>query len=107
METNDLNRIRQLSGISEAPDAPTAKISKDTFLDFLYQDNDDITDLGEDMVKQLAAYGQASISLNSIWERTGFIRSEIIQNLDEIPEDLIDDDDEIADPGAHLNVEWL
>ena len=106
MKTNDLNRIKQLSGISEAP-TPTAKISKDTFLGFLYQDNDDIKGLGERMVKQLMARGQASVSLNSLWEGTGFIHADIIQNLDEIPEDLIDDDEEITDPANVLNVEWV
>ena len=100
MRANDLK-------INEAPNAPVAKISKNSFLGFLYQDNDDITDLGEKMVKQLMAKGQASISLNSLWEGTGFIHADIIQNLDEIPEDLIDDDDEITDPASVLNVEWV
>lgn len=85
---------------------PTARISKDTFLGFLYQDNDDIMNLGENMLKQLQAKGSASISVNTLWEGTGFIHADIIQNIEEIPAEVIDDDDEVQDPASQLNVEW-
>tara|TARA_Y100000114_G_scaffold30272_1_gene25915 strand:- start:2754 stop:3128 length:375 start_codon:yes stop_codon:yes gene_type:complete len=85
---------------------PTARISKDTFLGFLYQDNDDIEALGESIYKQLIAKGNATISVNSLWEGTGFIHADIIQNLPDIPAELIDDDEEITDPASVLNVEW-
>ena len=61
---------------------PTARISKDTFLGFLYQDNDDIMNLGENMLKQLQGKGSASISINTLWEGTGFIHADIIQNIE-------------------------
>lgn len=86
---------------------PTARISKDTFLGFLYQDNDDIEALGESIYKQLIAKGNATISVNSLWEGTGFIHADIIQNLEDIPAELIDDDDEVTDPANVLNVEWI
>ena len=85
---------------------PTARISKDTFLGFLYQDNDDIMNLGENMLKQLQGKGSASISINTLWEGTGFIHADIIQNIEEIPAEVIDDDDEVQDPASQLNVEW-
>ena len=85
---------------------PTARISKDTFLGFLYQDNDDIMNLGENMLKQLQSKGSASISINTLWEGTGFIHADIIQNIEEIPAEVIDDDDEVQDPASQLNVEW-
>jgi len=85
---------------------PTARISKDTFLGFLYQDNDDIMNLGENMLKQLQGKGSASISVNTLWEGTGFIHADIIQNIEEIPAEVIDDDDEVQDPASQLNVEW-
>ena len=85
---------------------PTARMSKDTFLGFLYQDNDDIMNLGENMLKQLQGKGSASISINTLWEGTGFIHADIIQNIEEIPAEVIDDDDEVQDPASQLNVEW-
>ena len=53
------------------------------------------------MLKELMDKGNASISLNDLWEGTGFIPDQI-ENIDQIPQDLIDDDDEIADPQTHL-----
>ena len=85
---------------------PTARINKDTFLGFLYQDNDDIFSLGETMLKQIESKGSASISLDQLWENVGFIHADIIENLDEIPEDIIDDDGEVIQPSVDLNVEW-
>ena len=98
--------LESLDKITEAP-KPVAKISASTFLGFMYQDNDDISELGERMLKQLMDKGNASISLNDLWEGTGFIRADQIENIDQIPADLIDDDDEIADPANHLDVEWM
>ena len=86
---------------------PTARINKDTFLGFLYQDNDDIFSLGETMLKQIESKGSASISLDELWENVGFIHADIIENLDEIPEDIIDDDGEVIQPSTDLNVEWI
>ena len=51
----------------------------------MYQDNDDISELGERMLKQLMDKGNASISLNDLWEGTGFIRADQIENIDQIP----------------------
>ena len=68
----------------------------------MYQDNDDISQLGERMLKELMDKGNASISLNDLWEGTGFIRADQIENIDQITQDPIDDDDEIADPIIHL-----
>ena len=98
--------LDNLDKITEAP-KPVAKISASTFLGFMYQDNDDISELGERMLKQLMDKGNASISLNDLWDGTGFIRADQIENIDQIPADLIDDDDEIADPAPHLDVEWM
>jgi hypothetical protein len=86
---------------------PTARINKNTFLGFLYQDNDDIINLGETMLKQIESKGSASISLDELWENVGFIHADIIENLDEIPEDIIDDDGEVIQPSTDLNVEWI
>ncbi len=44
--------LDNLDKITEAP-KPVAKISAGTFLGFMYQDNDDISELGERMLKQL------------------------------------------------------
>ena len=98
--------LDNLDKITEEP-KPVAKIKAGTFLGFMYQDNDDISELGERMLKQLMDKGNASISLNDLWEGTGFIRADQIENIDQIPADLIDDDDEIADPANHLDVEWM
>ena len=49
----------------------------------MYQDNDDISQLGERMLKELMDKGNASISLNDLWEGTGFIPDQI-QNIDQI-----------------------
>ena len=62
--------------------------------------------LGENMLKQLQGKGSASISINTLWEGTGFIHADIIQNIEEIPAEVIDDDDEVQDPASQLNVEW-
>ena len=86
---------------------PTARINKDSFLGFLYQDNDDIINLGETVLKQIETTGSASISLNELWENVGFIHADIIENVDEIPEDIINDDDEVIQPAEDLNVEWI
>ena len=98
--------LDNLDKITEAP-KPVAKISASTFLGFMYQDNDDISELGERMLKQLMDKGNASISLNDLMDGTGFFRADQIENIDQIPADLIDDDDEIADPATHLDVEWM
>tara|TARA_R100000808_G_scaffold21760_1_gene47083 strand:+ start:367 stop:645 length:279 start_codon:yes stop_codon:yes gene_type:complete len=85
---------------------PTARISKSEFLGFMIQDKDDIRIIGEKMLKGLVDKGSASISLNDLWEQTGFIHADIIKNLTELPSELINDG-EIDDPANQLNVEWI
>ena len=58
------------------------------------------------MLKELMDKGNASISLNDLWEGTGFIRADQIRKHRSNTQDPIDDDDEIADP-HRLDVEWI
>ena len=46
------------------------------------------------------------MTLNDLLDNTFFIKADIIENLNDIPSELIDDG-EIDDPVNKLNVEWV
>ena len=83
---------------------PTARISKSEFLNFRVQDREDMRQLGEKTFEALIDTG--IMTLNNLLENTFFIKADIIENLNDIPSELINDG-EIDDPAKHLNVEWV
>lgn len=111
---NDIQRLKELSGIiSEAP-KPVAKISQGEFMDWKYSSRDDIIDLGHSVADSLKVNGTYTHDLNKEWEQTGYINLPMIQNWEEIKgqipsEDLeqILEDDEIVDPARWLDVDWI
>ena len=76
--------------MKQALGKPTARISKDEFLCFMFQDRDDFRRLGERTYEALMDKGSASISLNHLWEETWFIHADIIKNLNDLPAELKD-----------------
>ena len=90
--------------MKQALGKPTARISKDEFLCFMFQDRDDFRILGERTYEALMDKG--TMTLNALFEDTLYINTEIIENLNDIPSELINDG-EIDDPAKHLNVEWV
>ena len=103
--------------MKQALGKPTARISKDEFLCFMFQDRDDFRILGERTYEALMDKGSAFISLNDLWEETWFIHADIIKNLNDLPAELkdgrwvgqfiVDDNNEVHDPANQLNVEWI
>jgi hypothetical protein len=83
---------------------PTARISKSEFLSFRVKDREDMRQLGEYTYEALIETG--IMTLNDLLDNTFFIKADIIENLNDIPSELIDDG-EIDDPINKLNVEWV
>ena len=50
---------------------------------------------------------KGTMTLNDLFEDTLYINTEIIENLNDIPSELIDKNRNINNPVDHLNVEWV
>ena len=83
---------------------PTARIDKIEFLYFRVHD-EDIRQLGQNTF--LALMDKGTMTLNDLFEDTLYINTEIIENLNDIPSELIDKNRNINNPVDHLNVEWV
>lgn len=90
---------------------PVAVIKIDDFLDWVYSDRDEYTELGNQMIKELQATGKASLTLNDILVGLGYLPTSKIENFEDIEAQLTDvegiDDEEIVNPSLYLDVKWV
>ena len=90
---------------------PVAEVRVDDFLDWVYSDRDEHTELGNQMIKELQATGKASLTLDDVWQGLGYIPTSKISNLEEIEPQLtgVDglDQEEIVNPDMYLDVKWV
>ena len=100
-------RPRQLDEAAK----PVAEVRVDDFLDWVYSDRDEHTELGNQMIKELQATGKASLTLDDVWQGLGYIPTSKIENLEEIEPQLtgVDglDQEEIVNPDMYLDVKWV
>ena len=100
-------RPRQLDEAAK----PVAEVRVDDFLDWVYSDRDEYTELGDQMIKELQATGKASLTLDDIWIGLGYIPTSKIENIEEIEPQLtgVDglDQEEIVNPDMYLDVKWV
>ena len=100
-------RPRQLDEAAK----PVAEVRVDDFLDWVYSDRDEYTELGNQMIKELQATGKASLTLDDVWQGLGYIPTSKIENLEEIEPQLtgVDglDQEEIVNPDMYLDVKWV
>ena len=100
-------RPRQLDEAAK----PVAEVRVDDFLDWVYSDRDEYTELGNQMIKELQTTGKASLTLDDIWQGLGYIPTSKIENLEEIEPQLtgVDglDQEEIVNPDMYLDVKWV
>ena len=90
---------------------PVAQIKVDDFLDWVYSDRDEYTELGDQMIKELQATGKASLTLDQIMEGLGYLPTSKIENFDEIESQLAGvqgiDEEEIVNPAMYIDVNWV
>jgi len=90
---------------------PVAVINIKDFLDWVYSDRDEYTELGNQMIKELQATGKASLTLNDILVGLGYLPINQIENFEDIEAQLTDvegiDDEEIVNPSLYLDVKWV
>lgn len=90
---------------------PMAVIKIDDFLDWVYSDRDEYTELGNQMIKELQATGKASLTLDDIMQGLGYLPTSKIENFEDIEAQLTDvqgiDDEEIVNPSLYINVKWV
>ena len=90
---------------------PVAQIKVDNFLDWVYSDRDEYTELGNQMVKELQATGKASLTLDQIMEGLGYLPTSKIENFEDIEAQLTGlegiDEEEIVNPAMYLDVNWV
>ena len=100
-------RPRQLDEAAK----PVAEVRVDDFLDWVYSDRDEYTELGNQMIKELQTTGKASLTLDDVWQGLGYIPTSKIENLEEIEPQLtgVDglDQEEIVNPDMYLDVKWV
>ena len=100
-------RPRQLDEAAK----PVAEVRVDDFLDWVYSDRDEYTELGDQMIKELQATGKASLTLDDVWQGLSYIPTSKISNLEEIEPQLtgVDglDQEEIVNPDMYLDVKWV
>ena len=111
---NEIQRLKELSGIINEAPKPIAKISQDEFIGWKYSDRDDLISLGHTVTDSLKVDGTYTHDLNKEWEQTGYINLAMIQNWDEIKgqipsEDLeqILADEEIESPATWFDIDWV
>ena len=90
---------------------PVAVIKIDDFLDWVYSDRDEYTELGNQMIKELQATGKASLTLNDILVGLGYLPTSKIENFEDIEAQLTGvqgiDDEEIVNPSLYIDVKWV
>lgn len=90
---------------------PVAVIKIDDFLDWVYSDRDEYTELGDQMIKELQATGKASLTLDDIMQGLGYLPTSKIENFEEIESQLAGvqgiDEEEIVNPAVYLDVKWV
>ena len=92
---------------------PIAKINRQHFIEWFYQDRDEYVDLAHQIVTELSDKGHLldlNLTADNLFDGVGYINLSMIENLKEIESELENLDgflsEEITDPSLHIKVEW-
>lgn len=69
------------------------KVTKAEFLDWYYSDSDDTLILGKNILSQLKSDGEASITVQDLFDDCGYIPTHIVSNQEDMIDDDADDDE--------------
>ena len=92
---------------------PIAKINRQHFIEWLYQDRDEYVDLAHQIVTELSDKGHLldlNLTADNLFDGVGYINLSMIENLKEIESELENLDgflsDEVESPSLYIKVEW-
>ena len=92
---------------------PIAKINRQHFIEWFYQDRDEYVDLAHQIVTELSDKGHLldlNLTADNLFDGVGYINLSMIENLKEIESELENLDgflsDEVESPSLYIKVEW-
>ena len=92
---------------------PIAKINRQHFIEWFYQDRDEYVDLAHQIVTELNDKGHLldlNLTADNLFDGVGYINLSMIENLKEIESELENLDgflsDEVESPSLYMKVKW-
>ena len=92
---------------------PIAKINRQHFIEWFYQDRDEYVDLAHQIVTELSDKGHLldlNLTADNLFDGVGYINLSMIENLEEIESELETCNgflsDEVESPSLYIKVEW-
>jgi hypothetical protein len=92
---------------------PIAKINRQHFIEWLYQDRDEYVDLAKQIVSALSNKGHLldlDLTADNLFDGVGYINLSMIENLKEIESELENLDGflsgEVESPSLYMKVKW-
>jgi len=92
---------------------PIAKINRQHFIEWFYQDRDEYVDLAHQIVTELSDKGHLldlNLTADNLFDGVGYINLSMIENLKEIESELENLDgflsDEVESPSLYMKVKW-